>query len=460
MDAVYLWGEGPGSPSHVIALQLFRPPEGAGPELLDALHEGMTDPEHVKRSFRRRPVRSWSTAGQFAWVVDDDIDMALHVHRVGLPRPGRVRELFEHLGEWHGVPLARDRPLWEAHLVEGLADGRFALCTKMHHASFDGVNMGRHLLGGLSTDPSARGGTAPWMTPPAQRGVPRTPRPESSWGETARGVVDAVGSVARSLPSLADAGYTALREQSVALPYDAPATRLNGPVSSARRFAGDSWPVDRLRSVARRTGTTSNDVALAMCAGALRTYLDERGELPDEPLVGMVPVSLEGTDPHGAAREGNAWAAVLCGLATDVDDPLARVGAVHSSMRRSKDLMASLDPVSASTVSALTMGGAVPISVPGLPRLPRPPFNLIISTVPAARETLYLDGCELTDNYPISMVLDGQALNITIIPYAERMAFGITGCHRSVPRLQRLLVHLETALADLEKETADLDAPA
>lgn len=122
-------------------------------------------------------------------------------------------------------------------------------------------------------------------------------------------------------------------------------------------------------------------------------------------------------------------------------------------MTRSKNLMESLDTVSASVVGAVTMGGAVPISVPGLPRLPRPPFNLIISTVPATRETLYLDGCELTDNYPVSMVLDGQALNITMIPYVDRIAFGISGCHRSVPHLQRLLVHLDTALEDLEKAT-------
>src|ERR1700761_6786300 len=120
MDSVYLWGEGGNSPCHVIALQLFRPPEGSGPELLDELYEAMTDPVHVKRSFRRRPVRGWSTGGQYAWEVDDDLDMRLDVRRVGLPRPSRIRELLEFLGDWHAVPLARDRPLWEARLVEGL----------------------------------------------------------------------------------------------------------------------------------------------------------------------------------------------------------------------------------------------------------------------------------------------------------------------------------------------------
>jgi diacylglycerol O-acyltransferase / wax synthase len=454
MDAVYLWGEGGNSPCHVIALQLFRPPEGSGPGLLDGLYERMTDPAHVKRSFRRRPVRSWSTGGQFAWAVDDDLDMRLHVRRVGLPHPFRIRELLEFLGDWHAVPLPRDRPLWEARLVEGLEDGRFAIATKMHHASFDGVNMGRHLLGGLSTDPDDRGGTAPWMVTTADRGRPRTRKPPRSWWDSARAVTGAAEGFVRSLPRLVSTGVSAYREDSVALPYEAPATRFNAPVSSARRFAGDSWPVSRLRAVARRAGTSSNDVALAMCGGALRSYLSERGELPEDPLVTMVPVSLVGTDPGGTAIEGNSWAAVLATLATDTADPRERLRRVHATMARSKELMGSLDTISSTVISGFNLAGAVPISVPGMPSLPRPAFNLICSTIPATRETLYLDGCELTENYPISMVLDGQALNITMVSYAERLSFGITGCRRQVPSLQRLLVHLEDALADLEKATS------
>jgi WS/DGAT/MGAT family acyltransferase len=191
-----------------------------------------------------------------------------------------------------------------------------------------------------------------------------------------------------------------------------------------------------------------------MCGGALRSYLDERGELPEDPLVTMVPVSLAGTDPSVAATDGNSWAAVLATLATDTDDPVERLTRVHASMDRSKHLMSSLDAVSATAISAVNLAGSVPVSIPGVPSLPRPAFNVICSTIPATRERLYLDGCELTENYPISMVLDGQALNITMVSYVDHLAFGITGCRRSVPRLQRLLVHLENALVDLEKATA------
>jgi diacylglycerol O-acyltransferase len=454
MDAVYLWGGTRRSPAHVVALQIFRPPAGAGPELLDGLYRAMTDPAAVKPAFRRRPYRSPATAGQYAWATDSSLDLRQHVRRVALPRPGRTAELMDHVADFHAVPLDRDRPLWQAHLVEGLAGDRFALCTKLHHALFDGVNMGRHVLGGLSPDAAARGGTAPWIQRSSRRRAPAA-RAASTAGN---GVLDGVsrlgGAVGGTVKALAGGGVAAVREGPPTVPFSAPRTIFNGRVGTARRFAGESWPTDRLREVARWAGTSVNDVALALCGGALRSYLAERGQLPAAPLVAMVPIALGSTDPSAEARDGNSWAAVLCNLATDTPDGLDRLRRVHTSMRRSKRLMSELDPVTAAALSAGVLGGALLSMVPG----PRPPpaFNLVISNVPAARRTLYLDGCELTDNYPVSVVTDGQALNITLISYVDRIAFGISGCRRSVPELERIPVHLDAALRELELgKTAD-----
>ncbi|GAA5148178.1 wax ester/triacylglycerol synthase family O-acyltransferase [Pseudonocardia eucalypti] len=449
-DSLYLWAESQRSPAHVISLQIFEPPPDAGPELLDEMYAAMTDRDAVKPAFRRRPYRSAATAGQYAWAYDEDIDLALHVRRVALPRPGRIRELLEHVGDFHATLLARDRPLWQAHLVEGLADGRFALCTKMHHASFDGVNMARHVLGGLSPDPGARGCAAPWITP-SRPGRPATPaatrRPTvTAIGKGALRVADQLGGTVKAL---AGAGVSSVRDGGPTLPFSAPHTILNNRVGSARRFAGDSWPIARLVDVARATGTSLNDVALTMCAGALRAYLIERDALPGSSLVAMVPVSLSSTDPSASARDGNSWAAVLCNLGTDIPDGLTRLRGIHCSMRRGKRLMSELDPVTATALSGAVLGGVLPNTLPG-PLPPRPAFNLVISNVPAVAKPLYLNGCALTDAYPISVVTDGQALNITLVSYRDRLSFGITGCHRSVPHLQRLLVHLEDALRDLE----------
>lgn len=455
-DSLYLWAESPRSPAHVIALQIFEPPPGAGPELLDELYAAMTDRDAVKPAFRRRPYRSAATAGQYAWAYDDEVDLGRHVRRVTLPGPGSS-ELLEHVAGFHATPLVRDRPLWQAHLVEGLAGGRFALCTKMHHASFDGVNMGRHVLGGLSPDPGARGCTAPWITPsrPGRTATPATApaappaarRP--SVADVGKGALEVANQVGGSVKALVSSGLSALRDGQLTLPFSAPHTILNNRIGSARRFAGDSWPIARLREVAKAADATLNDVALTMCAGALQAYLIERDALPSASLVAMVPVSLSSTDPSASAREGNSWAAVLCDLGTDIPDGLTRLRSIHRSMRRGKRLMSELDPVTATALSGAVLGGVLPNALPG-PLPPRPAFNLVISNVPAVAKPLYLNGCALAEAYPISVVTDGQALNITLVSYRDRLSFGITGCQRSVPHLQRLLLHLDQALRELE----------
>ncbi|MGQ0483057.1 MAG: WS/DGAT/MGAT family O-acyltransferase [Pseudonocardia sp.] len=464
LDAIYLWTETTNSPTHVIALQIFKPRPGSGPELMEEIYSEMTDPALVKPTFKRKPHRSLATGRQWVWVEDDDMDMTVHVRRTALPHPGRIRELLEYVSTIHSTVLDRGRPLWEARLVEGLQDGRFALCTKLHHSLFDGVNMGRHLLGGLSTDPDARDSTAPWIIPMRHRDKPPRPAdPTPSVLQRAREVVESVGSMggslAGSVKTLSEASLETLRSRAATLPFTAPNSVLNGSVGSARRFAGDAWPVSRLKVVAKKTGSTINDVGMAMCGGALRSYLAELGELPSAGLVAMAPVSLIGTDGGAAPKEGNAFGAVLANLGTDLDDPLERLRRIHVEMRRNKSLMTDLDPFAATVVSGATMSGALLNSVPGLPMTPRPPFNLVISNVPLAKRSLYYSGCEVDAFYPVSVVLEGQALNITLVSYRDEIAIGLTGCRRRLPHLQRLLIHLETALIDLEKAVIALPEP-
>lgn len=454
-DALYLWVESATSSAHVIAMQLFEPPADAPDDLLEQLFAEMTDVTRLKPEFRRRAYRSPRTGGQYAWSVDDDldIDMSLQVRRVGLPRPGRIRELLEHVSAYHAVRLDRDRPLWEAQLVEGLEDGRFALLTKMHHAMFDGITMGKHLLGGLSLDPADRTGTAPWMIPARKpRRRPKPERSEPSLLDRARAVAEVPAAIVGSARTAVDAGVSMVRNRPPSSPFSAPASIFNRSVSSSRRFAGQAWPVARLREVATAAGVSTNDIALAMCSGALRSYLLELDSLPGSSLVAMVPISFRPrSDDDGAPQQGNNWGAILCPLGTDADDPRARLERINSAMHRNKTLMSSLDPTTSTLLSTTNMGGVIFGMLPGMPNPPRPPFNLVISNVPAVSERLYLNGCELTDAYPISVVSDGQALNITLVSYAGNLAFGITGCRRTVPHLQRLLGYLEESLVDLEK---------
>jgi WS/DGAT/MGAT family acyltransferase len=186
-----------------------------------------------------------------------------------------------------------------------------------------------------------------------------------------------------------------------------------------------------------------------MCAGALRYYLTDQHALPDTPLIAMVPVSLR--TKEDADSGGNMVGTILCNLATDVDDPATRLEAISESMRRNKKVFSELPRLQAFALSAFLMAPMGLAVVPVLGSSAPPPFNIVISNVPGPTEPMYWGGARLDGNYPMSIALDGQALNITVVNNAGNIDFGLVGCRRSVPHLQRLLGHLESSLKDLER---------
>jgi diacylglycerol O-acyltransferase / wax synthase len=191
---------------------------------------------------------------------------------------------------------------------------------------------------------------------------------------------------------------------------------------------------------------------LAMCSGALRSYLAELGSLPSQPLVAMVPVSLRRSEAEDAAWEegGNAIGTLMVSLETHREDPADRLAAIHSSVTSGRAAMATLSQPQILAMSALGMSGLVPPLL-GLPSVGGPPFNLVISNVPGPRQPLYLNGAKLTDVYPLSIPTHGLAMNITCTSYEGMMNFGLTGCRRSLPHLQRVLGHLDDELERLEE---------
>jgi WS/DGAT/MGAT family acyltransferase len=240
-----------------------------------------------------------------------------------------------------------------------------------------------------------------------------------------------------------------VREQAAALPSPAPRTMLNGPITGSRRFAAQSWQLERLHAVRKAAGVTLNDVVLAMCSGALRTYLAEQDELPDASLVAMVPVHLASIGKGTSA--GNNVGAILASLGTDEADPARRLETIVASMQDGKDLLAGLSRMQAIAMSAVSMAPLAMSSFSGVTRMLPPPFNLVISNVPGPKEPLWMQGARLDAFYPLSIPTVGQALNITVTSYVDNMEFGLTGCRRHVPHLQRLLTHLDTSLEELER---------
>lgn len=459
-DALFLLAEARQRPMHVGGLQLFRPPTDAGPHHVGEVYRDAVEQQQVKGRLRLRPVSTLPLVGPWGWQDDTDLDLQYHVRHSALPHPGRIRELLALTSRLHGTLLDRSRPLWEMHLIEGLADGRFATYTKIHHALVDGVSATRMLERALSTDPHERG-----MPPPfahragrvhtgvdGRRGASplHLARNLAAGGLAgARGLIGASEAVVRS-------AVRSVSDQAAALPYQAPVSPLNVSISGARRFAADAWPIDRLRTVANRLDATLNDVVLGMCAGALRRYLIDLQGLPDDPLVAMVPVSLRpeadttAGDDEGLGA-GNAVGLVLCNLGTHLADAGERIALISRSMQVGKLQLDQLTPLGALMLSAVSVAPLALGPLSRFERLRKPPFNLIISNVTGPRERLHWNGAELDGMYPLSIPVDGQALNITVSSYAGQMGFGLTGCRRSVPQLQRLLDDLEGSLVELEQ---------
>ena len=455
--AAFLLAENRSMPMHVGGLQLFEKPEGAGRDYARQLYEAMRDVDVAAPVFRKRPYRSLSTAGQLVWVEDEQFDIEHHVRHSALPRPGRVRELLELAGRLHSTRLAWERPLWEAHVIEGLKDGRVALYTKTHHALVDGISAMRLLQSVLSTDPDKRDMPAPWdARTRRKKPVEVTDGPSGSLADIPASAMRsalAITSEAAGMPGALIRTLTkGVRNETSAVSLYAPRTIFNRTITGSRRFAAQDWPVERLRAVGKATGTTINDVVLAMCSGAVRTYLQEHDALPDSPLVAMVPVGLRAKESGTASTEGgNAIGAVMCQLGTDQADPADRLEGIHRSMKDGKDALSSMTPTQIMAMSALGQAPAIVAPILRMQGIVRPPYNLIISNVPGPRTTHYWNGAKMVGTYPLSIPINGMALNITCTSYDGKMGFGLIGCRRTVPSLQRLLTHLDDEVAALEK---------
>lgn len=455
----FLVAESRSVPMHVGGLQLFTKPPGAGRTYGRDLYQHLRDTRELSPRFLQHPTRSLATAGQWVWGRDEEFDLDHHVRHSALPKPGRVRELLDLVSRLHGTRLAYERPLWECHVIEGLRDGRLGVYTKVHHSLMDGVGAMRLISSTMSSDPLARGMQAPWAARPRPpRSRQGTDQEQREAREVSQITADALrsalamGAEAAGLPgALVRSLARGARHEGSPVSLRAPATLLNRPITGARRFAAQDWDIERMRAVGRASGATINDVLLAMCGGALRTYLIEAGGLPEASLIAMVPVSIDGAQLPAGVMGGNAVGEVMVPLATDTDDPAVRLVRIHSTMTDAKAVLREMTPLQ---ILAMTAVGLSPVLLSPLLQISgigRPPFNVVVSNVPGPATPQYFDGARMVGMYPLSIPFHGLGLNITCTSYDGQMGFGLTGCRRTVPHLQRLLTHLDAELRALER---------
>ena len=450
LDVAWLFVESDHTPMHVGCLQVFEPPPDTRPGALARLHDELLGHQSCIPPFSLRMHPNGLSLPD--WESLKSVDIEYHVQHWALPAPGDEAELNALVARLHGEALDLSRPLWEFHLIEGLADGNWALYVKMHHSIMDGVNGMRVLQSMLSTDPRERR-PPPWSpdSPVAGLHMLSAPKHQGRLARTLqqlRPIVEQVRNlpqVTGSLGSLAWAGLHR-RHSDLQAPYTAPVTKLNQRVSRHRNFAHARLDLSRMRTIAAHAGVSINDVLLAICAGGLRRYLQDHQALPEDSLIGGLPLSLRAENDNHA---GTAVSFILASLGTHLGDARERLGHIHESTRAAKQHMASLKPSARVEYTLLLMAPFMAELLTGLAGRLRPAFNLIISNVPGPNQPLYFNGARLQAMYPLSIVTHGQALNITALGYQDQLQLGLTCCQRQAPGVAGLACELEREMLEL-----------
>jgi WS/DGAT/MGAT family acyltransferase len=462
-DSAWLYAESHRTPMQVAMLATFSVPEDR-PDFVGDLYARWREVRQFEPPFnyllRAVPVPGWKE------LDDDRIDLDYHLRHSALPRPGSQRELGVLVSRLHSAKMDRRYPLWECHLIEGLEGGQWSMYMKVHHSQIDGVGGVRLLKRMLSADPDVREMLPPWAVgtrgpdqsglPPRPVDVPAPRSPEQHSGRRLPGVAHDGLEVVSSLGRTYAESMVGRADPGRAVPFRAPKTTFNGRIHTPRRFATQHYPIDRLRAVASATGGSLNDVFLTICGGALRRYLIEADALPLEPLIANVPVSVRAGDGAGV---GNAITFLYSTLGTDIADPVQRLHAVQESTRLGKERLPQVDGLAMDAYTAVLMGPFLSQAILGFGGRGRPASNVVISNVPGPAEPRYLDGSRLEELYPVSLLFNGQALNITAVSYDGQFNIGFTGCRDSIPSLQHIAVYTGEELDALESAVLTTTTP-
>jgi WS/DGAT/MGAT family acyltransferase len=463
-DAIFLYAETAETPGHVGGLSLVQLPDGYRGDFYEDYKTTIaTRIRHVPFLHHKVVELPFQVDHPF-WVEVPKVDVDSHVRHLTAPRPGRMDQVEDLVALLHGQLLDRSRPLWEFYVIDGLENGQVAIYTKMHHAAMDGASSMALITTMYDPTPRARS-----FTDPGRDDLDD----EVSLAEVVRGLATSFVRrqvrAAQFLPELLKAWNRVLLPDPTTLQFAAapgiprgPRTPFNVGITSQRVYAARTMPLSVVKRIGKATGTTVNDVVLAICAGAVRGYLQEKGVLPDAALSAMVPVSLRAGDTSTANQNGM----FLASLATDVADPYQRLQAIHRSAAAQKQRLEDFKEVPLPDVSLAGMGAMMHWLVGLAGRRPlgiEPPYlgNVLVSNVPGPPQPLYIAGARILSMYPCSIPFHGSALNITAESYCDRLDFGLIACRRAVPDLALIADGLLEALVDLQHAVAEHDqAPA
>lgn len=454
-DSFFLLIESDNTPSQIGVLARMKLPEGANKSFIREMVDNFRKFQPSEAPFNLKLAERSLTKPMYAWETVERVDIDYHLRHSALPQPGGERELAVLISRLHSIPLDHRRPMWEFHVIEGLEDNCFAIYSKMHHALIDGVAGSRLMAQWMAqTKPKVEPNFVPFWAMKQARGNRKnkdlTPSSTSFSQALLAQISDplkaAVGVFSATLESIL--GSHNKKHPGLVAPYSAPDSILNSAVGPHRRVSTIEFNTSRLLEIGKQHGGTLNDVVMAVCGGALRSYLIELDALPKKSLVSQVPVSFRPKDDIGG---GNAIGMMLASLGTDEEDALSRFKKVKTSMSAGKALLGNMNATQITAYSAImTLPFALGQMAGTGNSSSRPMYNVVISNVPGPKEKRYLNGAEVFSIHPVSFVMQGQALNITLYTYDDKITFVFTACRDSLPSIQRLVTHTTNALEALE----------
>lgn len=465
LDASFLYLESPRAPMHIGGVSIFEGENGEAPIDFETFRKHVASRLHLGKSFRRRLVDVPLGLDNPYWIEDPNFNLDVHLHHTALPKPGGWDELTRLVSRLLGQTLDRSRPLWEMTWVEGLDEveglgpGSVALIGKFHHAAIDGAS-GAEILGVL-LDVAPEGRRVPFQRRVA---VEKVPGDIQLLARTYVNYAVKPFKLPKLLYKTAKAAATTGARWRVdeaklpPAPFSAPRTRLNSVVASTRCFDGAVIALDRIKAVKDEVkDATVNDVVLTVCAGALRNYLGEKGELPDKSLVAMCPISVRAS--HQKSTQGNQVSAMLVQLATDEADPLKRLKTIRENTGHSKAYHQAVDAKSLTDYTQF-----VPFSLGGLAarlytrtqaaRRHRPLFNLVITNVPGPPVPLYMKGARLKWHFGSAPLFEGLGLILVVFSYGGNLTISATSTRSIMPDVAKFAGLLRSAMDDLETAVA------
>jgi len=480
MDASFLYLETPEMPMHVGSMAIFRLPEDYKGNFFEDFKAMIASRLHVAPILKSRLEKAPLDIDHPSWVEDDQFDIDRHIFRGSLPAPYDRATLERIVGWMHAKLLNRARPLWEFYVFEGMKDNEIGLYSKMHHACIDG-GAGAALTNMIYDvtpvpreikPPKAKRKDGPepreiaanlidsyqqlWRQPfdgkstPKSIDLPRSGKSDlgSILFDNAMFQIESAVKFASSVPAMLKSVSDVLGKisdpesrESIA-GMASPPTILNKSISSERSFAGTSISLTKAKALAKQSGGKLNDVVLALSSGVVRRYLLERGALPAKAMTAAVPISLR---EEGNTEANNQVFGMICSIATNIEDPKARLEAIIAQSTKSKEMSHPLRALMPQVSNISMLGAPIMVQVfallysrSGLSDVLPPAANITVSNVPGPRQTLYAAGAELLHIFPVSISTHGMALNITVQSYRDQLDFGFIAGANIIPHVQVL----------------------